>query len=45
MSNEQNESDAKAHPVDTIVTLSVPDAFESLKKAMLMMENLIRVLH
>jgi hypothetical protein len=34
MSNEQNQSDAKAHPVDTLVTLSVPDAFEVLKKAM-----------
>lgn len=34
MSNEQNQSDTKANPVDTLVTLSVPDAFNVLKKAM-----------
>jgi len=34
MSNEQNQSNAKAHPVDTLVTLSVPDAFNVLKNAL-----------
>lgn len=34
MSNEQEQSGTKAHPVDALVTLSVQDAFEALKQAM-----------
>lgn len=34
MSNEQDKSDAKAHPVDAVVTLTAAEAFEALKNAL-----------